>query len=154
MIYQTKSVLHALMLANSGPTQDLRGYKTFRKGDWKEVPILEQPSLSIEWGGSFQFGQAFNPFESTFTLDLVTKCTEPRDPDLVSKKIELLLWDFDLTGDWGLIPFLRDNRSLQLPNSPYTVLITPRTGEVLIESNGDNYYSASCITTLECTSQS
>lgn len=151
MIHQTKLALQQLMAANTNPTSDLRDYKTIRKGDWKNVPILEQPSISIEWGGTLGFEQLFNPFKPVWNIQLVIKATEPRDPDLLAEKLEKLLWDMNSTSDWGLIPFLRDNRRLTV--NGFTVLLTPHAAEPIVEANPDNSFSGSCIVTVNCTTE-
>lgn len=148
MIYQTRKALYDKMILNLN--QDLREYRTVRLGDWKEVPVQEQPSCSIEWGGNMTVENHTNPFEIDFDLHLVTKCSAPLDPDEAEKLAELLLWNMDTQGDWGLIPFLRDNRQLQIPETPFSILLTVRDSETVIEGTPEQFFSCSCITVVNC----
>ena len=150
MIYQTRKAIYDLAVLQLGVGNDLRDYKTIRLGDWKEVPVAEQPSLSIEWGGNLSVEEHTNPFEVDFDIHLVTKCSAPLDPDDAEKLAELLLWSLNDTSDWGLIPFLRDNRKIQIANTPFTVLLTIRDSETVIEGTPEHSYSCSCITVVNC----
>lgn len=148
MIYQTKEALYNLCVSKLN--SDLRNYKTVRTGDWKEVPVQEQPSLSILWGGNLTVEEHTNPFEIDFDLHLVTKCSDPLDPDAAEKLAELLLWNMDSSEDWGLIPMLRDNRKLPIIGTPFSILLTLRDSETVVEGTPEHYYSCSCITVVNC----
>jgi len=152
VIYQTRKALYDLAVTQLA-TGDLKDYKTIRMGDWKEVPVAEQPSLSIEWGGNLQIEEHSNPFEVDFDLHLVTKCSNPLDPNEAAKAAEQLLWNMNSSSDWGLIPFLRDNRHLSIAGTPFVVLLTLAGSDVVVEGLPDNSYSCSCITTVNCKTQ-
>lgn len=155
MIYQTKLALQTLMQANQTPvTGDLRDFKSIYKGDWQNVDIRQQPSISIEWGGSFNFETLFNPCRATFELHLVIKATEPHDPDKLAEKLELLLYSMGLTSEWGLLPFLKDNRTLSINGGTHSMLLTPTVAEPVILANPDQSFSGSVIVVVKCENES
>jgi len=145
MIHLVKSALETIALAEQNPSGDLRGFRTIRKGDWKEIPIEEQPALCFEWGGGMTFDGQVNPLDLSFDIQAVIKMSNPNDPDVSTEELERLLWDLDETSDWGLIPFLLSNRGIQLSPTPYTVLFTFVVGEPIVERIETNFHSYSTI---------
>ena len=159
MIAQTKARLKQLMdIDLCTPDSDLRDFKTTRIGDWENVPILEQPTIGIAWGGVYRFLQHDNPKHDEFEIHLIVKCTEPLSRNAAEDKLERLLYNFDADGDWGIIPWLRSHRSIQLSpipviGPPFTILITPTFGETMVEQFETDHATASTIIVLRCESQ-
>lgn len=150
MIHLVKRALWTAANAALEPTEDLRGIKTVRRSDWNEEPIRSLPSLSFEWGGGLTFTSFTNPLDIQFDISAILKTAFVKNPDDGQEAIEKLLWDMNDSSEWGLIPFLMSVRAIDLPPSPYRVLLTPKVGEPIVEKYETDSYTFSLITLIQC----
>lgn len=150
MIHLVKQAIWTAANAAKIPNGDLRGFKAIRRSDWNEEPVRSLPSLSFEWGGGLTFTSFNNPLDISFDLSAVIKTAFVKNPDDGQEAIEKLLWDLDSDTEWGLIPFLLSTRVVDLPPTPYCVLLTPKIGEPIAEKYESNDYTFSLITLIQC----
>lgn len=150
MIHIVRSALWSAANAQKIPGDNLRSFKTINRSDWELIPIKQLPSLSFEWGGGLNFEGFTNPLSINFDISAVIKSAAVGSPDEGSEELLKLLWDMDTESEWGLVPFLLETRNIQLPGTPYTVLLTPKVGEPIAEKLETNQYTFSCLTLIQC----
>jgi len=150
VIHLIKNALHTASLAQKIPGGDFRGFNSIYRSDWEEAPERELPNLSWEWGGGLTFNSFTNPLDIQFDIQAVIKTSAVASPAEGSEDLLKLLWDLDATSEWGLIPWLIDNRCISLPPTPYSVVLTPKVGEPIAEKIDDEHFSFTTLVLIQC----
>lgn len=149
MITQIKNKLYDLAVAEKTELGLLRGFKTILKGDWAQIPQVQQPSMSIDFADNIQFeGVHRNPERYIFDFYLSCRCSNPMSPEQASEQVEKLVWDSNSSEDWGALRFALENPSFDIQPSGHRVRMSLSPGnsvDIIMEKDKGNFYTASAI---------